>query len=162
MRRTVLYSVKPEFANLILSGHKTVELRKRVPVLEPGDCVLLYISSPLKVLAGLIEVTEIITEDLHNLWCLVEDRACIDLDRFNDYFQGKQTGVGICLGRVLPFQKPIDLETLRAQWPGFVAPQDYRYVTLELENPRVFRRSSETSQPVVLTQSSQNDYLIRI
>jgi predicted transcriptional regulator len=162
MMRTVLYSVKPEFANLILSGQKTVELRKRAPMLEPNDRVLLYASSPQKQLVGLIEVTEIITDQIDLLWARVEERACIDLDRFQDYFRGKELGFGLCLGRVQAFQKPISLDDLRAQWQGFNPPQDYRYVTLEMKSSRVIQRNVNQIAMVNLGQCDHNDFLIRI
>jgi predicted transcriptional regulator len=160
--KTVLYSVKPEYADLILDGSKTVELRKRAPSLKPKDCVLIYASSPRKMLVGLIEIVDIISEQIETLWDNVSDRACIDLDDFQDYYRGKTIGIGIGLGRVVRFRNPVSLDDLREQWPGFTPPQDYRYVTLDLKDSRVFERRYETVQPVAFDVCKSNSYLIRI
>ena len=47
----LLISIKPEYAQKILDGEKTVELRKTRTRLKPGDIVLVYVSSPQQVIA---------------------------------------------------------------------------------------------------------------
>lgn len=45
-------SVKPRWAELLVSGAKCVEIRKSSPGFQRGDRVLLYASSPQKALIG--------------------------------------------------------------------------------------------------------------
>ena len=49
--RVVLLSIKPKFAEEILSGVKRFELRTGSGI-EPGSRVVMYVSSPVKALVG--------------------------------------------------------------------------------------------------------------
>ena len=51
-RRVLLLLIHSRFAERILAGSKTVELRRVRPGIEPGDRVLLYASSPVRGLTG--------------------------------------------------------------------------------------------------------------
>ena len=48
----VLMSIRPQYAEAILSGEKTVELRRRRPSFSAGTTVLIYSSAPLQTRAG--------------------------------------------------------------------------------------------------------------
>jgi len=52
----LLLSIQPKYANLIFEGKKTTELRRVRPRVNQGDFVLIYVSSPDKVLLGSCEV----------------------------------------------------------------------------------------------------------
>ena len=78
----LLISIKPEYAQKILDGEKTVELRKTRTRLKPGDIVLVYVSSPQQVIAGFFEVENIeIFENLpkqkNNFWDKIKNKAHI-------------------------------------------------------------------------------------
>lgn len=159
--KTILYSIKPEYMNLILSGNKTVELRKRVPTLQKNDKILLYASSPQKALVGIIEVLDVFIEPIERLWIRASNTACIDFETFRNYYLGKDSGVGIVLQKPKKFLNPISLEDLRTHWRGFSPPQDYRYVTLENNQNKSTKTKMGTTQPVILETRAQNEYLIR-
>jgi predicted transcriptional regulator len=160
--RTILYSIKPEYMDLILSGNKTVELRKRIPDLQKNDKILLYASSPQKALVGITEVLDFFIEPIEKLWSLVSDTACIDFKTFQNYYLGKDLGVGIVLKKPRKFVNPIPLEDLRNQWFGFSPPQDYRYITLENNQDKPKKTKMNITQPVILETRAQNEYLIRL
>ncbi len=52
--RSLLVSVKPVYARLILAGSKTVELRRVRPNAVPGCQVLIYASSPTMEMVGTV------------------------------------------------------------------------------------------------------------
>ena len=93
-KNILLISIKPEYAEKIFSGHKTVELRRVRTRLKIGDIVLVYVSSPKKALIGSFEVENIIQEkiesknDIENRWEEVQERACIAYEKFKEYYQG--------------------------------------------------------------------------
>lgn len=60
----LLLSIKPEYADKILAGKKTVELRRVRTRLEAGDLVLVYVTSPQQNLVASLEVERVITENL--------------------------------------------------------------------------------------------------
>jgi predicted transcriptional regulator len=84
----VLMSIRPAYAQAILDGTKTVELRRRRPSFAPGTRVLVYSSAPHQQLQGTFEVGCIIADEPDALWEKVGDRAGIDREAFDTYFEG--------------------------------------------------------------------------
>jgi predicted transcriptional regulator len=130
----LLLSIRPEYANKIfLEKTKKVELRRVRTRLKRGDLVVVYVSSPKKVLVGSFEVERVIVEDLpqelNNLWKQVEEQAGIERQQFDSYYQGASVGVGIFFKRIQVFPRPLGLDYLREQLPNIKPPQSYRYLT---------------------------------
>ncbi len=58
--KDVLLSVKPAYANLLVDGIKTIELRRKFPVdLVPGTKCLIYSSSPTKKVIGECKIAKV-------------------------------------------------------------------------------------------------------
>lgn len=124
----LLISIKPEYANKIFDGSKTVELRRVRPRLREDDIVIVYASCPEKALFGWFEVERIIEENPSKLWHKVENKAGINRKTFDSYYEGATLGYGILLKKSFPFNKPIDLETIKEKWSEFRPPQSYHYL----------------------------------
>ncbi|MBW4505340.1 MAG: ASCH domain-containing protein [Scytonematopsis contorta HA4267-MV1] len=131
----LLLSIKPEYADKIFSGNKTVELRRVRTRLNTGDLVLVYVSSPKKALVGKFEVESISQikleeseNDLNQFWHQVKDKAGVTSKEFESYYEGASMVVGIFLKNVERFSMPINLELLREKFPKFYPPQSYRYL----------------------------------
>lgn len=127
MINNLLISVRPKFATRIMSGEKTVELRRLRPRVSPGDNLLFYISSPDKRLGAISKIKKITTAPLDTLWEEVRDSASLTYDEFMDYFKGVETGYAIYFSKFQKFHTPIKLDNIRKLIPGFTAPQSYRY-----------------------------------
>ncbi|MEG4861850.1 MULTISPECIES: ASCH domain-containing protein [unclassified Microcoleus] len=130
MSSILLLSIRPEYAHKIFDSNKTVELRRVRPrLLNEGDLVLIYISSPTKAVFGSFKVDTIIEKPIAELWEEVEDKAGISSENFYDYYQGTKTGIGIFLKDIHRFSQPVDLHRLRKKLPELKPPQSYRYIT---------------------------------
>jgi predicted transcriptional regulator len=129
LRRTLLLSVRPRYAERILAGIKTVELRRIRPRVSKGDVLLLYVSSPVKALKAISRVNEITWSEPNELWRQIAHRAGITHHEFQDYFGGADMGCAIHLQEVQELSPSISLSALREQWPGFSPPQLYYYLT---------------------------------
>jgi predicted transcriptional regulator len=130
--RVLLVSIRPEFANLIFSGAKTVELRRRRPkLIRGGDWVAVYASSPVKALVGVFQISDIHEERISDLWKMLWNRAAITRDQFDRYYSGKETGVGIGVRNVEKLQVPLELKELRVRLANFTPPQSFRYLTYD-------------------------------
>ena len=127
-KNAVLLSIRPEYAKKIFDGTKTVELRRTCPRVKEDDLVLVYVSSPVKALVGFLKVSHIIKETPEKLWLLVGSHAGVSKREFENYYSGASVGFGLYIDRVRRLKKPVSLEQLKARWPGFLAPQSYRYV----------------------------------
>lgn len=63
----VLLSIKAKYANLIISGKKTVEWRKTLPNRKDWDnMVMLYSTKPDGRISGIAKVSRILTVDCYN------------------------------------------------------------------------------------------------
>jgi predicted transcriptional regulator len=100
VNQNVLMSIRPEYAEAILSGEKTVELRRRRPSFEPGAKILIYSSAPDQKLLGTFEVAAIQEGSPHGLWRKVAEEACINHADYQAYFDGCEMAYGIEVRRV--------------------------------------------------------------
>ncbi|ATB30547.1 DUF3850 domain-containing protein [Melittangium boletus] len=126
MRRFFLLSIKPQYSELILSGEKKFELRKRKLGANPGDVVVIYTSSPTQALTGAFLVQEELEMPVATLWKRHRSVLGIQEEDYAEYFRNTDSAVAIAIGRtvILP---PIPLDEPRRVRPGFTPPQSYMY-----------------------------------
>jgi predicted transcriptional regulator len=65
--KTILLSIKPEYANKILLGTKKYEYRTRVPKSQISG-IFIYSTSPVKKIIGYVKVIGITMLPLDDLW----------------------------------------------------------------------------------------------
>jgi len=130
MSNILLLSIRPEYANKIFDRTKTVELRRIRPrLLNKGDRVVVYVSSPEQAVVGSFKVDNIVEKPVTELWEEVEKLAGISHEDFYDYYQGVKLGVGIFLKDIHRFSQPVELHRLRNKLPNLKPPQSFRYLT---------------------------------
>ncbi len=128
--KAILFSIRPQYADKIFEGAKTVELRRVCPkYIKEGSLALIYVSSPVKSLSGAFEVDRVVEEPIEELWKMVNDRAGVTHQEFEAYYNGVRKGTGIFFSKVSPLPEPIKLEDLRRQMKDFHPPQGFRYAT---------------------------------
>jgi predicted transcriptional regulator len=126
--RTVLLSIRPRFAELILSGDKTVELRRSTVRASKGDRVLLYVSSPRSSVVGSFEIRTVTSSKPSRLWSLVKNKCGVSRGEFDEYYAAAKYAVAIFLCNPRAFDRPIPLRELRERLSGFHPPQSFRYL----------------------------------
>lgn len=119
VRRDVLMSIRPDYAEAILSGSKKYELRRRRPSFAPGSRIVVYSSSPDQHLLGTFEAGAIHEADPAALWELVAGQAGVTAEVFYAYFARCDVGYAI---EVL---RPTRLEPQRLR---FRPPQSYLFL----------------------------------
>ena len=127
-KRYLLMSIKPIYAQKIKAKEKTIELRCSSPKVSSGDILVIYESSPVQRITAYCEIDSIISMTPEKLWEVVKEKAGIVKDAFEEYFSGKQEGVGICLKNVNILSSPQSLSVIAED---FSAPQSYRYISEE-------------------------------
>jgi len=128
LRRVLLLSIHPRYTDSILSGTKTVELRRTRPRVQPGDSVLIYASSPVKAIVGGFVVDGLIQAQPAGLWDRVKHLAGVSQAEYDGYFSGVAVGYGIRIAHPWRLPDPVGLEALRARRPSFRPPQSYSYL----------------------------------
>jgi len=126
----LMMSIKPKYAEKILNGSKTIELRKVRPKnAASGDIVVIYASSPKKSVVGLFAIADIMKSDPKQLWKHVRNRAGVEKSEFEDYFGGVRDAYGIIIGKTWLFKPEIRLSDINKLIPGFKVPQSFCYLS---------------------------------
>src|SRR5262249_38547908 len=130
-RRDVLVSIRPIYAAKILSGQKTVELRRKFPqVASTGALAVIYSSKPVGAVVGTARIKHVLKLPVCRIWVDYRHAACIHKSAFDAYFAGIKDGFVITLDQVKPFRRHLSAIDLEAEF-GIVPPQSYRYLSLE-------------------------------
>lgn len=122
---TVLFSIRRAHAQNILSGIKTVEYRRRLPVrLASGARVLIYETSPTAMVTGEALVRSIESAPPSVLWETTQSLGGIARELFDDYFANRSMAHAIHLHHVATFDTP----RLLADFGIARAPQSFCYL----------------------------------
>jgi len=138
---TIILSIRPKHAAKIFSGLKKVELRRIRPKdLGNGTLALIYVTSPVRSLAGAFRVTHVIERPLTDLWKMVQKKAGLTYREFRQYYDGVSTGTAIFFQKVWSFREPLSLKDLRNELLTFLPPRAFRYAKIdELQAPPIAR-----------------------
>ena len=142
LKKYLFISVKPEFAEKIVSKEKSIELRKIKPHVKIGDYIIIYASSPIKSVVGFGVIKQIIETSPEMMWNKFSDSLGIDKLRYDHYYNGKEKAIGIEIEGIKKIC-PVTLDNLRTIDASFHPPQIYRYVS----NADICRTISEFLQP---------------
>jgi len=130
--KDVVFSIHPEHANKILTGEKTVELRRKfTDEFEPGGLAMIYSTNPIKALTGVAKIQDVQRLKLTTLWKEHREQSCVQKDDFDSYFSGLERGYAIILNEARPLPRPIHLDELRVRC-GFAPPQSFQYASASL------------------------------
>lgn len=122
---TILLSIKPKYSKLIFDGSKKFEFRKIIAKKEV-DKIIVYSSSPDKIIVGETYVTRIVSMKKEDLWELTKQYAGITEDEFFSYFDKNEVGYAYQLGKVKKYKHPKQLKDLGIN----KAPQSFVYLDL--------------------------------
>lgn len=125
MQTSVLLSIKPEFAERILSGRKKFEFRRVIFREKNISKVVIYASSPVQRVVGEFEVGDIIALNRRKLWARTKLSSGIRKAYFDQYFMGCVTAFAIQVKRPKRYAVPLKLE-LACGWTR--PPQSFRYI----------------------------------
>lgn len=131
-QRDIVLSVKPLYSEKILSGQKTVELRRRFPVSAPSSTLAyIYSTSPVKAMVGTASIRDVLKLPVEQIWTEFESAAFIERQNFDKYFDGLDHGFALVFDNVKAFSRLLPLSELRKKF-GFEPPQSFLYVKRDL------------------------------
>lgn len=120
---TMLLSIKPEYAKVILEGKKQYEFRKIKPK-EYVNHIILYASSPQKQVVGEAVIDEILEGTPKEIWEIAKSAAGITRKFFFSYYAGKDKAVAYKLKDVVTYKVPKEL----SDYGISQAPQSFVYL----------------------------------
>jgi len=124
MSMKVLLSIKPEYAEKILTGEKRFEYRK-VRFSKNVSTVVLYATSPVSRLVGEFEVESVLEDAPTKLWEHTKEFSGITREFFRSYFLGREKAVAIQIGVTKRYQFPKNPNLGSSK---FTPPQSFYYL----------------------------------
>lgn len=128
MNKALLLSIKPRFADAIFAGEKHFEMRKVRPRVEPGDLVLVYVTSPRCRLEGAFRVGSVLEMSPERMWPRVRSGSALSKAEFMTYYAGKTTAFAIGILEAWRLDTAVQLRELRSE--RIIPPQGYRYLSV--------------------------------
>ena len=142
----LLLSLKPRFAELVFTGEKTVELRRRIASTVKGREVFIYVSSPVRMIRGGFRIADVWSSDPETVWGEVASRAGVAKAEYDAYYEGCGIAHALAVSDVWAHEAPVEIEGVRTELPDFRPPQSWRYARgRELEWLRRFKLSAMAS-----------------
>lgn len=117
-----IISIHPGYADAILDGTKTIELRRRIPHVANGTRLWIYATRPTAAVVGTATISDVSRAHPRTIWQRHRDGAGVDRASFMEYFHGTQEGVAIILAAVRRVD-PITIDKLRGIRNRFHPPQ---------------------------------------
>jgi predicted transcriptional regulator len=130
----LLMSVKPEFADRIMSGKKRVELRRKFSTRWIGHRINIYASAPVMSMVGEARICRIVVKKPELIWDEFQDVIGCDRVEFDAYSAGAEELYAIELEDVRPYRERVPLVQLEHLLDEDLTPPQ-SYVTLEKNRP---------------------------
>jgi len=124
MKKRVLLSIHPEFADAILDGRKVFEFR-RVLFKQNVDEVVVYATAPISRVVGSFRIDEIFKDEPKVLWSKTKDVAGVTKAKFDEYFDGRATAFAI---KVRDPKRFADSQPLSQYLTSNIPPQSFCYI----------------------------------
>lgn len=128
MSKLLLISIKEKYVSKIISGKKTIELRKAQPKVKAGDTVIIYTTQPKKAVTAIASVKRIIKLSPQNMWDQYKNYLGIEKAEYDAYYRDNSFAVGIELCDVVQLDAEILLSAIKLIHPAFTPPQTFKYL----------------------------------
>jgi len=124
-----IISIHPTYADAILAGTKTIELRRRTPELRSGTRLWIYATRPTGAVVGYVTVQEVAKAHPTTIWKKHRAGTGVDHASFKAYFNGAKEAVAILLEAARRVG-PITIDQLREIRDSFHPPQVLTHLTV--------------------------------
>ncbi len=132
---TLLMSLRPEYAEMVLQGRKSVEFRRRFSKKYEGATIVFYITRPVKQFMFTAIASKVDHRQKEQLWSDYRDRGGISRTVFDQYFSGTTYGYAIHLANIRSIPNQLVLERAKEVYPQLRPPQSFQ--RLEPQSPLV-------------------------
>lgn len=122
----LVMSLRPEFADMILRGVKTVEIRRRFSSAWVGRKVVFYAGLPVGAIVGEARIQSVFVERPQDIWQRFGPAIGCSVEYFAEYVSGRSFVAALQLEEVAQYPVCVPLTILRESLGGqLVPPQSY-------------------------------------
>jgi predicted transcriptional regulator len=139
VERIALLSIKPEYAEAIFVGRKTVEFRRSRLAPDIG-LVIVYATQPVGRILGWFRVAGVTESTPDGLWRRFRRHGAIRRRDYFSYFDGTDRAYAIEIADPTSINEPLLLNSLS---PGLRAPQSFQYLPAPMAAQVVASRAHE-------------------
>jgi predicted transcriptional regulator len=143
--RVALLSIKPEYAEAIFAGRKTVEFR-RSRIAPDVDLAIVYATQPTGRIIGWFRITGIIESTPDGLWRRFRRDGAIHRRDYFSYFEGATRAYAIGIADATSVDEPLVLDSLSA---GLRAPQSFQYLAASIAAHVIAPPEGERRRPML-------------
>ena len=140
----ILLSIKPQFAELILSGRKSVELRKLFSTDAAGKKMFLYSTKPRQIIIGAVDIIDVKIQPVNEILEELLDKCCINHLQLKEYFGLNKNGYVIHLQNPVRFNTKITLKEMRIM--QLSPPQSYMFIDESSDIHETLKKLLEDNQ----------------
>ena len=121
----ILMSIRPPYVEMLVSGWKTVEIRKRAVRAPAGARIWIYATSPRQEVVASARLEAVVLETPEKIWRAFGDRVGIDRGEFDAYVGEAEVVAALCLTEITELDAPL---CPRGEKPAFRPPQSYAFL----------------------------------
>jgi predicted transcriptional regulator len=105
----LLMSIKPDFAEKILAGAKTIELRRKFSSRWVGSEVVLYATFPVQAIVGRMRICNVFQDTPAKIWKAHGKSAGCTKQHLLDYADGLEKMFAVEMAETLVYEKQLKL-----------------------------------------------------
>lgn len=139
----ILISVHPRHVDSMLSGRKTVELRRRPLNLSRGCRVWIYCTLPRGSVEAFGTVRTVATGAPADIWRDYGSQAGITMAEFDAYYQDTDVAYAIVFSAVKKLPFAIKLDEIRKHRSSFQPPQFFKRLSINTPELKLFTSVSK-------------------
>lgn len=121
-RPGVLISIQPVNIYKILSGEKTVELRRKFSADNKGSIALLYATKPIGEVLGDALINDVVVDNPEKIWKTFHSFIGCNRQEFDEYAKGARTLSAILLSQVSQYPHPFEWNKVMEAFVGISKP----------------------------------------
>lgn len=138
----ILISVRAKYVHKMLTGEKTVELRRRTLRVSPGTRVWIYTTAPRCVVEAFAFIDRVVTAPPKHLWQKYKRSSGVAQNEFIEYFSNVDIGCALILRDLTRLGTDVRLVDLRKTDGRFQPPQFYVRLSPKNAALRLLKRST--------------------
>ena len=110
IENSILFSIKPSYADKIFKGDKTIEIRRKFSNKWIGHKACVYASSPVSGIVGEVKIDDVIVDEPECIWTKYESEIGCSKDQYDEYVGTASEVYAIRLTNVNSYKHTINLD----------------------------------------------------